>query len=151
MGVDCGLSVLVVHSLLIIDTFLQAIMRSLAFNPLESLDKLKAGGVEEHTARLFVDLLVDATGEQLEKLATKDELKNELVLLRKDLSNEIDLVRKDLITLDTKFTGEFKLVRADLQGMENRLLLKIGGIVVVAVTFAPVLLDLIHKLLVKLT
>ncbi len=71
-----------------------------------------------------------ATKEELKhevaKLATKDELKHEVAKLatKDELKHEIALVRADL-------KSEVALVRADMRDLENRMTIKLGGMLVV--------------------
>jgi len=84
---------------------------NITFDTLEYVNKLKDADVPEKQAQAQAQalrgVLDTALLDHASSLATKEDLRNEIALVRKDLHSEIALVRKDL-------HGEISLVRKDM-------------------------------------
>ncbi len=110
------------------------------FDTLSASRRLREVGFEEEQADAVVSLLA---GDVSESVATKSEIgllrtdtKSEIELLRADMKSEIELLRTDtkseieLLRTDTK--RDIELVRAELRAVEQRMTIRLGGLVAVA-------------------
>ena len=87
----------------------------LAIDTLKLAEDLKEGGFNEKQTATLVDLGRDLSNQALEKVATKDDLG--------DLEERMDL----------KFDGLRKDVMAEMKLLEQRMIIKLGAMIAVAV------------------
>ena len=94
------------------------------FNTLNFTRRLKAAGVPAAQAEAFADALSeDAMGE----LATKSDLAE----MRRDLSDQITATKADIAEVRRDLVEQGKDIRAEMRDLENRLVIKLGGIMAV--------------------
>lgn len=108
-----------------------------AFDTHKFVRRLKEAGVPEAQAEAMSDAFKEAQGEA--EFATKQdiaELKQEMVLLRRDLKELETRLTHDLNGLETKLTR-------DLKEMEMRLTIRLGLMLTVAVGAVATLVKLL--------
>ena len=88
------------------------------FDTLRASQRLREVGFEEEQADAVVDLLA---GDVSESVATKSDIE----LLRADTKSDIELLRAE-----TK--SDIELLRAELRALEQRMTIRLGGLVAVA-------------------
>ena len=110
------------------------------FDTLRASRRLREVGFEEEQADAVVDLLA---GDVSESVATKSDIE----LLRADTKGDIELLRADtksaierlgadtksdieLLRAETK--SDIELLRAELRALEQRMTIRLGGLVAVA-------------------
>ena len=112
----------------------------LAIDTLKLAEDLKKGGFTEEQTATLVDLGRDLSNQALEKVATKDDLK----ALEERIDDKFEGVAKDMTALeerlDLKFDGFRKDVTAEMKALEQRMIIKLGTLIVAGVGFL-VLLD----------
>jgi hypothetical protein len=67
-----------------------------AFNSLKSFERLKSSGVSEEQARIFVDIFEQVTTNSVEHLASKEDLHNTELVIRKDIEIIVASTRNEL-------------------------------------------------------
>ena len=121
------------------------------FDTLSASRRLREVGFEEKQADAVVGLLAEdvsgniATKSDIELLGAdtkseiellKTDMKSDVELLRTDMKSEIELLRADtksdleLLRAETK--SEFELFRAEVRALEQRMTIRLGGLVAVA-------------------
>ena len=80
----------------------------------------------------------------------REDLSKDIAQVREDLSKDIAQVRedlsKDITQVRTEVSREIALVRKDIEAMENRMIIKMGAMVVGAVGLFALLVRLFDKL-----
>ncbi|PZN70536.1 MAG: hypothetical protein DM484_28325 [Candidatus Methylumidiphilus alinenensis] len=100
-------------------------MATIAFDTLKYAKRLKDAGIPEKQAEAEAEALAEALEVNLKELATKDDLTREAALLRRDM-NELEVSLK-----------------RDMREMEQRMTIKLGGLMVVAVGAVATLVKLL--------
>ena len=111
------------------------------FDTHRAVKTLTGAGFTEDQA----EALINAVGERNEDLATKADLFATKAELREeiaDVRSEIATVRAEVATVRTELKEDIAAVRADMQALELRMTLRLGGLVVAA-TVVLALLQLI--------
>jgi hypothetical protein len=105
---------------------------NIAFDTLEYTDKLVAAGLDERQARVQAQALRDIV---VEKIITKDDMRAEVALLRKELHSEVSLLRKDMEAMGSELRkelhSEVSLLRKDMNMLFYRLVGSIGGMLLI--------------------
>ena len=116
----------------------------LAIDTLKLAEDLKKGGFTEEQTATLVDLGRDLSNQALEKVATKDDLG----ALEERMDGKFEGVAKDMTTLeerlgdkleaqedrmDLKFDGFRKDVTAEMKALEQRMIIKLGALIVAGV------------------
>lgn len=99
-------------------------MNAVAFDTLKTARALERKGFSREQSEGLAEQLAEGLTVDLSHLATKEELKHEIALVRADLT----AVKIDL-KADIKH--EIAQVRADMRDLENRMTIKLGGMLVV--------------------
>ena len=99
-------------------------MNAVAFDTLKTARALEGSGIPRAHAEAIAEQLAEGRTVDLSHLATREELQHEIALVRADLKSETALVRADL-------KSEIASVRADMRDLENRMTIKLGGMLVV--------------------
>ena len=130
---------------------------AITFDTLAFANKLKAVGIDpKHAeaqasaqAELFAALVEDklATKEDLKNFATKDDIKKleqDFKKLDSDIKN-LELINKQHIEqLNEKMNQIESRMETKMDALENRLLIKLGGTMVVGVGLLATLLTIFH-------
>jgi|GEM_PF-1508877 len=90
--------------------------------------------------RKDMDVLRTELKSDLRELRT--EFKNDVAVLRKDMDGLRTELKSDLHELRTEFKNDVAVLRKDVDALENRLVVKLGGIVAVAIGAVVALLRL---------
>ncbi len=105
-------------------------MRAAQFNSLKSFDRLKSSGVADEQARIIVSLVEESAQNSLENLASKEDLKREILLSEARLDNKMTEVKselkQDIAVLDVKIDNVKSELKQDILASENRLSNKIS-------------------------
>jgi hypothetical protein len=104
-------------------------MATIAFDTLKFSKRLKDAGVPERQAEAEAEALAEVLEVNLKDLATKE-----------DLAREIAMVRKDLEWMENRVTERFD---ARLAALEQRLAIKLGGMMMAAVGIVAALVKLL--------
>jgi len=96
-------------------------MATIAFDTLKFSNRLKAAGVPDKQAEAEAEALAEVLEVNLKELATKED---------------VLLVRKDLEGLETRFNDKLTM-------LEQRMTIKLGGLIVVAVGGVATLVKLL--------
>jgi len=118
------------------------------FDTLAYANRLKAAGVETQIAEAQAEVNADMIANLIDStLATKQDITNLRIELKQeiaDVRHEIRDVRVELADL----RGDLKETRSSLElkiaQLENRLILRLGGIMVTTVSVAVALLTIMH-------
>ena len=94
------------------------------FDTHRAVKTLTGAGFTEDQA----EALINAVGDRHEDLATKADL----LATKADLREEIADVRSEIATVRTELKEDIAAVRADMQALELRMTLRLGGLVVAA-------------------
>ncbi len=129
-------------------------MAAIAFDTLKYSKRLKDAGVPDKQAEAEVEALAEALEVNLKDLPTKDDLTRETGLLRRDLK-ELDTslkrdmkelessLKRDMKELESRLKHENELMRVEMREMEQRMTIKLGGLMVVAVGAVATLVKLL--------
>jgi hypothetical protein len=107
-------------------------MNTITFDTLKYANTLKAAGVAPQQAEAQASALSEVLEVNMRELATKGDL----ALLRKDLDSDMTSLRKDL----DRTRQELK---ADILQLEQRMTIKLGGMMVIAIGVAATLVKLL--------
>ncbi len=139
-----------------------ASMTAIAFDTLKFVKRLKEAGFSEQQAEALAEAEVElfettlASKQDIGELkreieAVRTELKREIEAVRTELKREIEAVRTELKheieAVRTEFKHEIEVVRAKLEyeirATEQRMLIKLGSLMVVAVGVVATLVKLL--------
>jgi hypothetical protein len=84
----------------------------------------------------------------LEKVATKDDVKAEVNALRLELRTDFAVLRTEFAVLKGEFAdqkGQIANLTLEVRSMENRLVVKLGGLMIFVFTIGSALMSLIIK------
>lgn len=106
---------------------LSGAMNALNIDTLKLSRKLTAAGLEPAAAEAIAEVIRDVDTDDLvtrqDLQTTEQALKQDIMAVRSDLQQEISELRNGL-------HQEIAAVRADMRDMENRLFIKMGGMIV---------------------
>lgn len=112
-------------------------MTALNIDTLKFSRKLTAAGLEPAAAEAIAELIMDVDTDDLvtrqDLQTTEQALKQDITAVRSDLQQEISVLRNEL-------HQEITAVGADMRDMENRLVIKMGGMIVGALAILTALL-----------
>ena len=118
-------------------------MNILTFDKLAYVETLKAGGFDEKQAKAQANALDAALRDSV---ATSSDLKDVETTLKQEISGvraEIAETKTELKAEITNVEHEIALVRKDMEAMENRMTVRLGGLI----AFATGLLAVLMKIL----
>ncbi len=110
-------------------------MTAVPFDTLKLADRLEAGGFTAEQARTFAATLAEAASGA--ELATKADVSGSETALRRDLVALETAVKSDVDQLRTAVKSDIDqlrtMVKSDLVDLEQRMTIRLGGMLVVAV------------------
>ncbi len=129
-------------------------MQLLTFDTLKFARRLKEAGMEPHLAEEQAEALAEALAAKFDVLVEKrdlaelrQELLKEIAALRKDMEAANAALRKDMeaanATLRKEIESEIASVRKEMQLLEQRLVIKLGAMLVVAIGVVATLVKLL--------
>ena len=98
----------------------------LAIDTLKLAEELKKGGFNEEQTATLVDLGRDLSNQALEKVATREDLGD----LEERIGSRLEAMEE---RMDLKFDGLRKDVMAEMKLLEQRMIIKLGAMIAVAV------------------
>ena len=96
------------------------------FDTHAAVKQFLAAGFSERQAEVVVEAMRDLG---FGHLATKQDVKE----LRQEIAQEFQGVRQEIKDLEKETKREFQSVRQDMKDLENRLIIKMGAMLIVAV------------------
>jgi 2-phosphoglycerate kinase len=100
-------------------------MATIAFDTLKYSKRLKDAGVPDKQAEAEAEALAEVLEINLKELATKRDLKDVETALRADLTREVDSLRRDM------------------REMEQRMTIKLGGMMMAGIAIVATLVKLL--------
>jgi hypothetical protein len=107
-------------------------MSMMYFDTLKFVEKLKAAGVSEAQAKAEAEVLADVLDGNIKDLATKFDM----AAMKTELKAEISDLRKDMARMEERMEG--KMIQ-----LEQRMVIKLGALMVVAVGAVATLVKLL--------
>ena len=99
----------------------------MAFNALKHVQELREAGVPQEQAEVQAKGLQLVQNDLLENLATKEDLKHNIELLRKDMKESENNLKRDIKELEIKLSGNIKELETKLSGDIKELEIRLGG------------------------
>ena len=113
---------------------------SLTFDKLNYVDSLKAAGVEEKVSRAHANALDVALHESV---ATQQALSDVETALKQEISEVHTKLKQEISEVRTELKQDILEIRKDMEAMENRLLIKLGGMMIVGISVLAVLMKIL--------
>ena len=121
---------------------------TVALDTLKAFRRLTAAGFDESQADALVGIFAEDVGAGL---ATKDDLTNEMAMLRTEIHTEMAMLRTEMHTeiaaLRAEMHTEIATLRADMKDLERRLTIRMGAMVGGGVTILLAALSIITAII----
>lgn len=102
-------------------------MNMLAFDTHAAVKRLTAHGLTEEQAESIVSVIGASADQRLSQLATKDELRNEITLLRGEMTTGFAELRGEMATGFAELRSEITGVRGEILSSQNKIILWLMG------------------------
>jgi hypothetical protein len=112
---------------------------------IELYEALVEAGVSKDKARNVVLAQKDTVDQFLTTLATKTDLAADLAEFRAYVDGRFSLMKTDLAEFRTYVDGRFNLIGEQMASMENRIVIRLGALMVVLTGLLGAVLTLSHR------
>jgi hypothetical protein len=125
-------------------------MHALTFDTLKFARRLKEAGMDPHLAEEQAEALAEVLSAKFDTLVEKrdlaelrQELLREIASLRQEMESANAALRKDMEASDAALRQEMEAIRKEMQLLEQRLIIKLGAMLVVATGVLATLMKLL--------
>ena len=122
-------------------------MKAANFDSLTYANRLKAAGMDGGLAEVQASALTEVIQDHFHSLSTKQEVQQLSLDLRKEIQLQVQELRKDMQLQGQELRKDMQLLRLevqkDMQLLEQRMVIKLGSLMVLAIGVVATVVKLI--------